>query len=79
MRLSWSAIWFPGLVCAVAVLLTTYGLGLYIRFFSARNLYGAIGTLLALQLWTCANAVALFGCAELSKQMVSARLSHEED
>lgn len=74
-RLNWRAIWFPGLVCAVAVLLTTYGLGLYIRFFSARNLYGAIGTLFALQLWTYVNAVALFGCAELSKQMVSVRLS----
>ncbi len=72
-RLSWRAIWLPGLLCATAVLLTTYGLGLYIRFFSARNLYGAIGTLFALQIWTYANAVVLFSCAELSKVLVSAR------
>lgn len=72
-RLGWREIWLPGLLCAAAVLLTTNGLGLYISFFSARSLYGAIGTVFALQLWTYANALALFGCAELSKLLVCER------
>jgi membrane protein len=72
-RLGWRKIWLPGLLCAAAVLVTTYGLGLYMRFFSARSLYGAIGTLFAFQLWAYANALALFGCAELSKLLVFER------
>lgn len=72
-RLGWREIWLPGLLCAAAVLLTTNGLGLYMRFFSARSLYGAIGTLFALQLWAYANALVLFGCAELSKLLVFER------
>ncbi len=60
----------PGLVCAVAVLITTYGLGLYIRFFSGMSIYGAIGTIFALQLWTYINAMVLFSCAELTKLLV---------
>lgn len=72
-RLGWREIWLPGLLCAAIVLLTTNGLGLYIRFFSARSLYGAIGTVFALQLWAYANALALFGCAELSKLLVCKR------
>jgi membrane protein len=66
-RLRLREIWLPGLVCAVAVLLTTYGLSFYIRYFSGTSLYGAIGTLFAIQLWTYANAVALFVSAELCK------------
>ncbi|MBP1466743.1 YihY/virulence factor BrkB family protein [Candidatus Chloroploca sp. M-50] len=60
----------PGFVCAVAVLITTYGLGLYIRFFSGMSIYGAIGTIFALQLWTYINAIVLFSCAELTKLLV---------
>ncbi|PDW00565.1 YihY/virulence factor BrkB family protein [Candidatus Chloroploca asiatica] len=60
----------PGFVCAVAVLITTYGLGLYIRFFSGVSIYGAIGTIFALQLWTYINALVLFSCAELTKLLV---------
>lgn len=60
----------PGLLCALAVLFTTYGLGLYIRFFSGISIYGAIGTIFALQLWTYINAIVLFSCAELTKLLV---------
>lgn len=72
-RLNWREIWLPGLLCAGAVVVTTYGLGLYVRFFSASSLYGAIGTVFALQLWTYANALALFSCAELCKLQVRDR------
>lgn len=72
-RLRWREILLPGLACGVAVLITTYGLGLYLRFFSGASLYGAIGTIFALQIWTYANAVVLFGCAELCKLLVRRR------
>jgi membrane protein len=69
-RLRWSEIWLPGLICAVAVLLSTYVLAIYIRLFSASSLYGAISTIFALQIWTYANAIILFSCAELCKLLV---------
>jgi uncharacterized BrkB/YihY/UPF0761 family membrane protein len=69
-RLRWNEILIPGALCAGAVLVTTYGLMLYLRLFGAGSIYGAIGTLLAAQIWTHANAQALFFCAELSKQLV---------
>lgn len=72
-RLNWREIWLPGLLCAGAVVVTTYGLGLYVRFFSASSLYGAIGTVFALQIWTYANALALFASAELCKLQVRHR------
>lgn len=69
-RLRWSEIWLPGLICAGAVLLSTYVLAIYIGLFSASSLYGAISTIFALQLWTYANAMILFSCAELCKLLV---------
>lgn len=72
-RLSWREIWLPGLLCAGAVVVTTYGLGLYLRYFSASNLYGALGAIFALQIWTYANALALFACAEFCKLQVRER------
>jgi membrane protein len=72
-RLNWREIWLPGLLCAGAVVITTYSLGFYVRFFSASNLYGAIGTIFALQFWAYANALAFFACAELCKLQVRER------
>jgi YihY family inner membrane protein len=72
-RLRLREIWLPGLLCALAVLVTTYGLALYIRFFSLTSLYGAIGTIFTLQLWTFVNAIILFNAAELCKLLVRER------
>jgi membrane protein len=69
-QLRWREIVIPGLTCAIAVLITTYGLSLYLRFFSGSSLYGAIGTIFALQIWSYANFIILFSCAELVKLLV---------
>lgn len=74
-RMRWRDIWFPALVCAVAFLLTTYGLIVYIRYFSAANVYGAIGTLFTFQIWTLVNSMVLFFCAELCKVLVRSAAS----
>lgn len=72
-RLRLREIWLPGVLCALAVLATTYGLALYIRFFSLTSVYGAIGTIFTLQLWTFINATILFTSAELCKLLVRER------
>jgi YihY family inner membrane protein len=72
-RLRLREIWLPGVLCALAVLTSTYVLALYIRFFSLTSIYGAIGTIFTFQLWTFVNAVILFNSAELCKLLVRER------
>ncbi len=76
-HLRWRAVWLPGLISALGLLLCTYGLGIYIRFFSPLSIYGALGTIFAIQIWAYANGMVIFFCAELCKQLVQRSLTEE--